>query len=486
MTRVPWGVWPNPLDSTSRVRYRRRLAALGVLLAAAIAASCTSPDSPPLGKTNTPMAIGLTEEPESSATRLATPRVAVTQTPAPTPTPRRPDATPFSDELRRLSQELLLRVAAQRDSPPKAQIELFLLSRGQARDFYSPDPAAEGGASELPIVDVKQEIYDLLGLVQKTEEIREAEIDNLISFITGFYSPQLGALYLLDEINGGTQGPLAQSTLVHELTHALQNQYYNLNSIAATLSNNWDAMTALLDVIEGDAVATEIEVLGFSTRSTYRNPVCFAIPAPQRPGTPFIIERELDTWYEDGLCFVQAVLAEKPGGIAAIFRDLPTTTEQILHPEKYLVGEDAKPVTLVALAGELGADWRFLDHGTFGEFTLQNILLHGLPDERTKVLTAAAGWGGDGWRFYSDGNSRLLQSTIVWDSVEEAREFWDAFVESILRRALETSPPSAVDSLEISLDGHFWQVAIQAAEITILVADDAATLERAAAIQSFP
>ncbi len=362
---------------------------------------------------------------------------------------------------------------------------MFLLSREQARVFYSGGPN-DSDSSQAPALDLKQEVYDLLGLVPKPEEFRGAELDNLISLLTGFYSPELGALYLLETINGGIDGPLARSTIVHELTHALQFQYYDIRSIVAARTGDWDAMTALLDVLEGDAVATEAALLGFSTRSTYREPVCFSIPAPQRPGTPFIVERELDTWYEDGLCFVELVLAQSPGGIAAIFDNLPTTTEQILHPEKYLVGEDAKTVTLQSLSASLGEDWQPLGQGTLGEFTLQNILLQGLADDRARAQAAAAGWGGDGWSFYSDGNARLLQITILWDSVAEARDFWDALVLSINNRAAGLISPAERDSFDIDLDGSSWRAAILADKITILVADDLVTLERAASTMGLP
>lgn len=471
----------------------RRLARLPILtiLIAVMASACSNASSPLPDQTTATAAAAPLTHLSPATTTTSTPTTAtllpaVTPAPAPTPTPVRPDAEPFPDLLRQRAQDLLAQVSLLRDSPPNARIEMFLLSPDQARAFYSTDRSGDSGPSGAPGLDVKQEIYDLLGLAPKQKEIREAELDNLISLLTGFFSPELGALYLIDTINGGTDGPLALSTIVHELTHALQFQYYDIRSIAALRANDWDATTALLDVLEGDAVATEIQVLGFSTRSTYRQPICFAIPAPQRPGTPFIIERELDTWYEDGLCFVEAVLALSPGGIAAIFNNLPTTTEQILHPEKYLAGENAKLVTLASLATALGPNWSLLEQGTFGEFMLQNILLAGLPDDRLRAQAAAAGWGGDGWRFFSDGNARLLQSIIVWDSIEEAREFWRALVQSLSNRASGTLPPIGEDSVQIDLDGHFWRVTIDADQIAILVADDVTALERVAAAIARP
>ena len=131
----------------------------------------------------------------------------------------------------------------------------------------------------------------LLGLIPPPEQaggrdLDAQQLDNLIPLITGFYSHEFNAFYLVDTIPGGISGGSARSTIVHELTHALQYQYVSVDAIAQQRVNDWDGTTALLDVLEGDAVNTEIQVLGFSVRSTYRKPVCFTIPAPPDAPAP--------------------------------------------------------------------------------------------------------------------------------------------------------------------------------------------------------
>jgi hypothetical protein len=280
---------------------------------------------------------------------------------------------------------------------------------------------------------------------------------------------------MLDSLNGGIYGSLAKSTIVHELTHALQYQYVNVDRASGERANDWDATTALLDVIEGDAVNTENALLGYSTRSTYRQPVCFAIPAPQRSGTPYVVERELDTWYEDGLCFIQAVARDRP--IADVFANLPTTTEQILHPEKYLAGEGRKPVSLQPLEPSLGQGWTRPGNGGFGEFTVQNILLAGLESDRSAVQAAAAGWGGDAWSLFVNGESRLLQVSIAWDTPEEAMQFWQALIRS-LRTNGEVS--SGAPRFSATREGKTWRGLLNGDTVTFAVANDVQALERVA------
>jgi hypothetical protein len=421
------------------------------------------------------------------ATATRTPTPLPTSTPAPTATPRpRPEAAPFPDDLKQQAQELLDRVAAVRNSPPMRQVDMFLLTRPQVRTFYeipTPGPTSTPPPASVPEVHLKQETYELLGLIPPPElsggrDIEALQLDNLIPLITGFYNHEFNAFYLVDGLSGGIYGGLARSTIVHELTHALQYQYRDIDGIARQRENDWDATMALLDVLEGDAVNTEILVLGFSTRSTYRQPVCFAIPAPQRPGTAFAIERELDTWYEDGLCFVQTVREQVLRGVNGIFEDLPTTTEQILHPEKYLAGEDAKAVNLRSIA--LGAGWEIEGRANLGEFNLQNVLLLGLGGDRPGVQAAAAGWGGDTFALYGKGEARLFYAESVWDAPEEAGEFFNALVTSLANRGSGQLPPVSPESYSIALGGVTWRVYSNGDRVTLIVSTDAGIAEAAA------
>lgn len=450
----------------------RLLKLLPFALLAAVFIACSSP-----------------EPAATPATETATPEATATVTPLPTPTPVRPDAEPFPDALKQSSDALFEQLAEAWGAPIKAPVDMFVLTREQARAFYTATGVGSGSANESaapggnagPPLDIHQEVYELLGLIpsQKAQQssseapppsLQESQVDNLISLITGFYSPEYNALYVVESSTG------SKSTIVHELTHALQYQYADIPKAEKERANDWDATTALLDVMEGDAVNTEIKVLGYSTRQSYRTPVCFSIPAPQRAGTPYVVERELDTWYEDGLCFVQAIAGQRSS--QALFAALPTTTEQILHPEKYLAGEGRVPVTLSSLTPVLGSDWRKASSGTFGEFMLQNILLAGLPTQRGLVQAAAAGWGGDAWNLYVNGDGRLLQASIAWDTPEDAAEFWSTLLSSLAAQGADV-PPADAPAFEVDIDGTTWRATIAGATTALVVSNNPEAAQKA-------
>ena len=77
-----------------------------------------------------------------------------------------------------------------------------------------------------------------------------------------------------------------------------------------------------------------------------------------RSGVPPVIQRELNTPYTDGLCFVRTVAPKMPKGDDSIFDDPPASTEQILHPDKYLAHEAPRKVDLPDLRPALGPGWQ--------------------------------------------------------------------------------------------------------------------------------
>jgi hypothetical protein len=364
---------------------------------------------------------------------------------------------------------------------------MFLLTRDQARNFYSDrnggPPANVTPTPGPPPIDARQELYELLGLVPKTVQgsttptVQESEVDNLISIAAAFYDPVFDAYYMIDSVAGGPYGATAKADIVHELTHALQYQTVDIDSIANQRAGDFDAFTALRAAMEGDAINSEMNNLGYAVRFTLRLPSCFEIPPPRNAGAPPAIERELDTLYEDGYCFFQALAGQDQVAAQHLIENPPTTMEQVYHPDKYLAGEQAVPVTPKALEDALGGEWQKLGTGTFGELGLQNILLTGLSDDRARVQTAASGWGGDAWNFYIFGEDRLLHLETVWDTPADAPEFRDALVAALEGRGF--TPATAGGTTTLSAEGVTWAVNLHDAGVTVLVSTNAGALSKA-------
>jgi hypothetical protein len=140
---------------------------------------------------------------------------------------------------------------------------------------------------------------------------------------------------------------------------------------------------------------------------------------------PPILRDQLLFPYTRGLAFVEGVRAT--GGWAAVdmaYARPPDSTEQIMHPDKYVAHEAPTRIDIPAdLAAGLGAGWRVDMQDTLGEFGLMEWLLRGGGVSDEVATAAAAGWGGDRLVLVSMGSKYGIAVQTTWDSTADAAEF---------------------------------------------------------------
>jgi len=128
--------------------------------------------------------------------------------------------------------------------------------------------------------------------------------------------------------------------------------------------------------------------------------------------------------------FVKAIKdAQGWDGVNSMYANTPKSTEQVLHPEKYLANEQPVEVTIPDVAGLLGVGWSASNSDTVGEF---GILLGLLSNDKSGPLAeaAATGWAGD--KLVLIGNKDSQKAFAIhkaaWDTAKDAQEFFDASV----------------------------------------------------------
>ena len=103
----------------------------------------------------------------------------------------------------------------------------------------------------------------------------------------------------------------------------------------------------------------------------------------------------------------------------------PVSSEQIIHPDKYLAGEEPLSVNINDYSPSLGKGWAQVSANTMSEWMLRTYLEEYLDEDRA---AAAAGWGGDAYSLLSGPEGkRILVAQIAWDSLDEATEFFAAY-----------------------------------------------------------
>jgi hypothetical protein len=247
-------------------------------------------------------------------------------------------------------------------------------------------------------------------------------------------------LTLIERALGKTSGfnkDENKTVIAHELTHALADQNFDLYTLQKSIKHDDDRSLALSSLIEGEATLT---MFG-AQMSDWRGDAISKVPAANLERTfgllmsvmpmaggktlreaPPILSESMIFPYFRGMVF--CARQTNDGGwkaLDAAYRKPPLSTEQILHPEKYLAHPDAP---MAVDLGTLTADetWKEVDRNVVGEMQL-GILL-----KRHGGKAAAIGWDGDQFATFEGLDGRLgLVWYSTWDSAEDAQRFRRAY-----------------------------------------------------------
>jgi hypothetical protein len=263
-----------------------------------------------------------------------------------------------------------------------------------------------------------EEVLKLLGLIEPDVDLRSISASVFGEGVAGYYDPRSKRLRI---VSGTTPDALSEMVLSHELTHALEDQRYGL---AVGKGESDDAALARLALVEGSATAVMQDYLVRYIGAEKALGGLLASAFQTGPDLPQFLQNQLIWPYLGGAQFIQSL--RRTGGGSWKLVDLadrvrlPDSTEQVMHPEKWIAVE--KPLEVRFETG-LHDDWRRTAGGTWGEWQTRELL--GGDDE------AAAGWGGDRYELWQHGEcdsppcreNDLLIMRWRWDTVRDAREF---------------------------------------------------------------
>jgi hypothetical protein len=310
------------------------------------------------------------------------------------------------------------------------------------------------------------------GLLPRDYKLRETLAQVYSEEIAAFYDPKTKTMHLIEEPkkaepkkkpgllerlfgkDDGFDKDENKSVIAHELTHALADQHYDLDALQKAVKKDDDRSLALSALIEGEATLTMIgasmddwdgsETVKLPAESldwTFRmlSPFLpFLGGGPSLRQAPAIISESMIFPYFKGAVFCSNLVNR--GGWKSIdeaYHQLPQSTEQILHPEKFLAGSSPDRPMSIDLGGlKPGAEWKELGRNVLGEMQLAVMLRkHG-------GASAAAGWDGDRYAVFEGPKNRLaLVWLTTWDSEDDAREFTTAYVQYQTAKLGDISKP---------------------------------------------
>jgi hypothetical protein len=255
------------------------------------------------------------------------------------------------------------------------------------------------------------------GLLEPGTDLRSLRARLLEQNVAGFYDDRPGKKRLYAVSGERRLTPANQLILAHELRHALQDQYLDVHGMLDDSVGDFDdRRLALLSLLEGDATLLMQRFLLRRLPGGEQAAELGGLPLPAPPveGAPPVLRDQLVLPYTAGLDFIQAVWQR--GGWAAVrsaWDHPPVSTEQVLHPSKYLAGETPRPESVGY------APWRgrVINEGVLGEMLARTLL--GDDGEGD----GAAGWGGDAFRVWDLSGKTLLVWRAVWDTPPDGSAF---------------------------------------------------------------
>jgi hypothetical protein len=308
---------------------------------------------------------------------------------------------------------------------PKAPVPCVVRSRQEIERFLKETIAEKFPKDTL---EMEQLVYRAIGLVPDDYDYVHGIVTAYVQQIGGYYDPDKKLFVMLDAMPESMQIPLA----IHELTHALQDQKFNLTKFLEPTKMNNDELMARAALVEGDATAVMQDFMNSRRQGERVGTETLAKEAPVP--VPVALERVLLFPYIQGLTFTRRILRE--GGFAAIndaFVRPPSTSREILHPEQYITRAFMpEPLDVKDIEGPIGArSPLFTD--TVGEFVIASLLGEALSSQ-TRGEECAQGWRRDRIAVFKDGDKRALSWMSEWDSEEEAREFSECYREMLKGR----------------------------------------------------
>ena len=306
----------------------------------------------------------------------------------------------------------------------------------------------------------------MLGLLPQDYDLRQSTVDLLTEQAAAFYDYHKKKLFILEN----NAGPEAKFALVHELAHALADQHFRLDKYIHDDARNDDAQTARLAVMEGQASWLMSAYMSKEAGGPADVPEAVltlmassiesgADHYPVFSQAPLYIRESLVFPYAQGMMFQDAIF-RKHGreSFGQVFQSAPVSTQQILHPEKYLEQVQPSLPPFPQLPSSKG--FRTLAEGTLGELDYRVLLTEFIGKEEAE--STAAHLAGSVYQLVEQkrDKSPVLAFAALWDSPDSARQYFNLYREVLKKKwkklEVQNQAEGSIDGQGDSGYFHVW------------------------------
>jgi hypothetical protein len=363
----------------------------------------------------------------------------------------------------------------------KQKVKGELASREQVAKYVDEKMNEDEDAKRLERSEI---VLKKFGLLPRDFDLHKFLVELLQEQVAGYYDVKTKKMYLLDWLSADAQKPV----LAHELTHALQDQNFDLKTWESPKAakgrdqeefsfDEDEASTARSAVAEGQGMVTLVDyMLRDSGRTLAEAPQVAEMMRkamtsnsefPLLQKAPLMIRESLVFPYGDGLAFEASLLQkDKDTAFSGAFRRPPQDTHQVLDVAAYLHDRPVQWLVLPDLRKELGTHYEKYDVGSIGQLDTRILVeQYGGKDAAVKMADA---WRGGAYYAASIKDSTLTGTAKIgllylsrWDSAEAADEFariYSGYVPNRYTKALRPNAAEAADKFcgKSECDGSYF------------------------------
>ncbi|HEV2488506.1 MAG TPA: hypothetical protein VGT03_01765 [Candidatus Acidoferrales bacterium] len=334
------------------------------------------------------------------------------------------------------------------DLPVRAPLKKSIRTKPEIRAYLVAEQKKDEPQKKQYI---DQRTLEAFGFIPKGFPLQTFLLNLLTDQVAGLYDPKTKSFFIADWISPVEQKPV----MAHELTHALDDQYFHLEKWQKEVQSNDDATMARDAVVEGSAVASMMDYSLADLHTSVRGMPDIApfietgvagemTKDPNLAKAPLFIRDELLFPYLEGAVFTQQFLKANSGwaDFKKVFLNPPVSTQQILHPKLYFQRVKPRRVTLPHLGSAIPRGWKKLDENVVGEFALREFLRQFAGDKQATEFSPM--WAGDRYALFEQNETKqaLLIVLYALDNSQDTAKFYGVLRDSLEKKYGVSKPLS--------------------------------------------
>jgi hypothetical protein len=395
--------------------------------------------------------------------------------PSPLETAPRKITSAEAQELFKSVDEILKFVSERTGLPIKSPVKRELTSREQLEKYINQRMAEDEDAQRLKRSGI---VLKKFGLLPADFNIETYIVQLYREQVAGYYDPKTKTIYLLDWVDPDLQ----KAVLAHELTHALQDQGFDLMTWADWGNKRRSTKKSLTEevaddedragrqsLMEGQAMVMLMEyTLAPMGRTLEDSPMIVdalkagMLDAPDSPvfsAAPLYLREALTFPYRYGLDFTRVVLEKRGKQFAfkTAFGNPPRDTREVMMPDVYLAGAHVSPIPVIDFSSSLGGDYERYDLGSIGQFDTM-VMLKTYASEKVSASLSPQWRGGYYYAAQKKGahtDDIALVYVSRWADQASVQQFAKIYADGLTKRYKSVKPVYAKGNA-VSMTPERW------------------------------